>query len=159
VIHVSTTIAQRLLERLEGVRRTGRGWSARCPAHEDRSASLSIAVGDDGRLLVHCFAGCAAADVVGLAGLTLGDLFESRATYATSGTRTELAEQARKANWSAALRMLDFEARIVLVAASDLRAGTPISDADLSRLGLAIERISDARSHFAPAPRFRPAII
>ena len=41
-------------------RRTGNGnWQARCPAHADRSPSLSIGVGSDGRILLHCLAGCA----------------------------------------------------------------------------------------------------
>ncbi len=38
--------------------------TARCPAHEDRSPSLSLRDGDDGRLLVHCFAGCAGREVL-----------------------------------------------------------------------------------------------
>jgi hypothetical protein len=47
------------LARLDGVRRAGTGWTARCPAHEDHVPSLSVGVGVDGRLLLHCFAGCA----------------------------------------------------------------------------------------------------
>jgi hypothetical protein len=47
-----------VLGRLDGVRRTRRGWSARCPSHRDRSPSLSIAEGIGGRLLLHCHAGC-----------------------------------------------------------------------------------------------------
>ena len=39
-------------------RRSGDGWVARCPAHSDRRPSLSICHGADGRLLLHCFAGC-----------------------------------------------------------------------------------------------------
>lgn len=35
-----------------------------CPVHEDREPSLSISDGNDGRLLVHCFAGCDATDVL-----------------------------------------------------------------------------------------------
>jgi hypothetical protein len=45
-----------VLERLEGVRRSGRGWTARCPAHNDHRPSLSIAAGHEGRILLHCFA-------------------------------------------------------------------------------------------------------
>lgn len=68
--------ADRLLSRLEGVRQTGPGrWIAKCPAHEDRSPSLSIRELTDGQLLLRDFAGCAAADVVQAAGLTLADLF------------------------------------------------------------------------------------
>jgi putative DNA primase/helicase len=45
-------------------RRNGNGWLVRCPVPShgkgrgDRSPSLSVADGDDGRLLVRCFAGC-----------------------------------------------------------------------------------------------------
>ena len=46
--------ATELLPRLEGVRKTGTGWSSRCPGHNDRNASLSVAEGDDGRVLLKC---------------------------------------------------------------------------------------------------------
>jgi hypothetical protein len=41
-----------------GGRRTGVGWMAPCPAHDDREPSLSIRHGDDGKVLVRCHAGC-----------------------------------------------------------------------------------------------------
>lgn len=41
-----------------GGRRAGGGWMARCPAHDDREPSLSIQHADDGKVLVHCHAGC-----------------------------------------------------------------------------------------------------
>jgi hypothetical protein len=44
-------------------RRSGRGWMTRCPAHQDRGPSLRIDE-RDGRLLVHCHAGCVQADVI-----------------------------------------------------------------------------------------------
>ena len=47
-----------------GARRQARGWIARCPAHKDRSPSLSINVTTDGRPLVKCFAGCTQAQVI-----------------------------------------------------------------------------------------------
>lgn len=46
-----------LVERLAG-RRNGTGYQARCPAHDDRQASLSIGEGDGGNVLLHCHAGC-----------------------------------------------------------------------------------------------------
>ena len=63
------------LSRLEGVRRSGAGYVARCPAHDDRRASLSVAEGDDGRILLTCFAGCDTQAVCAALGLTLADLF------------------------------------------------------------------------------------
>lgn len=65
----------RVLAALAAVRQSGASYGARCPAHEDRQASLSIAVGTDGRVLVKCHAGCSAEQIVAAAGLTLGDLF------------------------------------------------------------------------------------
>lgn len=44
-------------------KKTGRGWMVCCPAHEDRTPSLSLADGREGKLLYYCFAGCQASDV------------------------------------------------------------------------------------------------
>src|SRR5262249_26871858 len=72
--------AAALLERLRGVRRTRLGqWIARCPAHDDRRPSLSIGERDDGRVLLHCFAGCAVGDVLRTIGLDYSALFPDRA--------------------------------------------------------------------------------
>ena len=54
-----------LLARLERVKQTAPGqWRARCPAHESKGLTLSIGEADSGAALVHCFAGCGAADVL-----------------------------------------------------------------------------------------------
>jgi hypothetical protein len=64
------------LNRLEGVKAAASGWMARCPGHDDRKASLSIADrGGDGGILLHCQAGCETSDVVQAMGLTWSDLF------------------------------------------------------------------------------------
>ena len=41
-----------------GARKGGGGWVVRCPAHDDREPSLAISVGDEGKVLVYCHAGC-----------------------------------------------------------------------------------------------------
>ncbi len=66
------------LAKLEGVHESGGGWVARCPAHGDDNPSLSIARGEDGRILVHCHAGCSAAEVVQSMGLKLADLMPEK---------------------------------------------------------------------------------
>jgi hypothetical protein len=59
--HIGTT--------LKG-RRNGNGWLVRCPCPNhgkgrgDRFPSLSVADGDDGRLLLRCFAGCEFVDIL-----------------------------------------------------------------------------------------------
>jgi putative DNA primase/helicase len=68
-----------LLGRLEGVRRAGpSSWMARCPAHPDRNPSLSVSV-KEGKLLLHCFAGCPAEAVLNAVGLSWRDLWEGEA--------------------------------------------------------------------------------
>jgi hypothetical protein len=47
-----------------GGRNAGGGWIARCPAHDDRAPSLSIAKARGGKVLVHCHAGCDQRDVI-----------------------------------------------------------------------------------------------
>lgn len=69
------------LSRLKKVRKNGKDYIACCPAHDDRSPSLTIAEKDDGRILLHCFAGCAADEVVGAVGLELKDLMPETPLY------------------------------------------------------------------------------
>jgi len=71
---------QRFLEQLDTVKASGDGWTARCPAHDDRHASLTVAVGEEGRVLVCCHAGdgCPVDRIVAALGLTEADLFERR---------------------------------------------------------------------------------
>src|SRR5262245_1589768 len=64
-----------LLTQLDGVRPNGSGWIARCPGHDDQHASLSIHEGDDGRVLLKCFAGCETERIVAALGRQMRDLF------------------------------------------------------------------------------------
>ncbi|MCL5281434.1 MAG: AAA family ATPase [Planctomycetes bacterium] len=68
------TPTELILSKLPQAKPSGKGWTARCPAHDDRRASLSIAAGDDGRALVHCHAGCTPEAVASALGLALADL-------------------------------------------------------------------------------------
>ena len=73
-----------LLQRLDGVRPAGGGYVARCPVPDhgrgrgDRSPSLNVGTGDDGRVLVKCMAGCPTAAVLDAVGLTMAALFPPR---------------------------------------------------------------------------------
>lgn len=63
-----------LLAQLQGVVRSGDGWTARCPAHDDRHNSLSIHH-RDGRWLLRCHAGCGWQDIIGALRIDAADLF------------------------------------------------------------------------------------
>ena len=69
---------------LEGLRKQAGGYLAHCPAHEDHAPSLSIGEGDDGRILLHCWAGCETRDIVAALGLRWSDLFPA----CVGGSRT-----------------------------------------------------------------------
>jgi len=64
-----------ILSRLDRVKRVSGGYMARCPVHDDKNPSLSITEGDDGRVLLKCFAGCSTEEIVKALGLTMSDLF------------------------------------------------------------------------------------
>jgi len=67
------------LRRLRVVFRNGNKATAFCPAHDDRNnPSLSVGVGEDGKVLLHCFVGCTFEDIISAMGLEQPDLFESR---------------------------------------------------------------------------------
>lgn len=63
------------LDKLQGVRKTSRGYSARCPAHADRSPSLSLKETSNGDILLHCFASCEFGDILAALGLEAKDCF------------------------------------------------------------------------------------
>jgi putative DNA primase/helicase len=66
--------AEALIARLQGVRRNGHGWQALCPAHADKNPSLSIHL-RDGRILLHCHAGCPQEAVLKALGVATRELF------------------------------------------------------------------------------------
>src|SRR5688500_12733337 len=70
----------RVLERLARVTKAGRGFIARCPAHDDGRPSLKIDRGDDGRVLLKCYAGCELESILEAIELTAADLFEPKPT-------------------------------------------------------------------------------
>jgi putative DNA primase/helicase len=65
-----------VLSRFRGVRRVGNGYMALCPAHADKSQSLS-ATERDGKVLLYCHAGCSLESILGEAGVGMHDLFTS----------------------------------------------------------------------------------
>lgn len=137
---------ERLLDRLDGVQRYGKGCRARCPACGGESRKLSLTQGDDGRVLLHCFAGCEPQSVLVAVGLSVNDLFVQRIEADMSpAQRLELREAARQAQWRAALDVLQIELGVVHIAARQIAAGAPLTADDLHRVGMACDRIRGAR--------------
>lgn len=106
----ATADIQRVVDALERhgcqPKRTGDGYAARCPAHEDSTPSLTVGYGRDGRIVFTCWASCTKQAIVDALGLQWSDLFPPRqngnaeivATYAYQRRdRTLLMEVVRKA--------------------------------------------------------------
>lgn len=75
---------------VQNARAAGDGFTARCPAHDDRRASLSFRDGERG-LLVKCHAGCSIEAIADALGLRVADLFEDNGAKAASPSRSVMA--------------------------------------------------------------------
>jgi hypothetical protein len=138
--------AARLLDRLECVKQRAPGrWLARCPAHPDRSPSLSVRELEDGRLLVHDFGGCEVGDVLRALGLTFSDLFPH--ALRPSGITGSRGFGVVRIPARDLLEIISEETSVVAILAADLLDGRVIGRADWQRLALAVARIHRARDH------------
>jgi len=129
--------AAALLDRLQGVRGVGPGrWVANCPAHADRSPSLSVRELDDGRVLIHDFAGCEVDAILDAIDLTISELFppRDRAVHAVKGT---------KRPWSAQqlLALAEREIRVATFIISDVVERRSLNRDEIQRLVLAAGRL------------------
>lgn len=137
--------AATVLDRLDRVKQTGPGrWIARCPAHEDRSPSLSIRETDDGRVLLHCFAGCDPGDAMAAIGLEMKDLFAQPLGHhvAPSHSSTPARDM---------LVLLDHEITVAVLILDDVITRRTINERQLQRLMQASARIGQARDIAAPS--------
>lgn len=110
--------------------------SACCPAHEDKGPSLSIRETPDGAVLLHCFGGCAVADVVAAMGLRMSDLFPPR-----ERPRNAPRKIARTLTPGQALELIEQECTLVAVAAGIVADGRALSESDRQRLMQAAGRV------------------
>lgn len=131
-----------LLERLEKVCATGPGrWIACCPAHADHSPSLSICELGDGRILLHCFAGCQTHGVLAAIGLEFSNLFPEPLPGAKGkGHRPEYHP------FPAAdiLACLEHDLIVALLILSDVVYGIPPTQESANRIAVIAGRISAA---------------
>ncbi len=122
---------KRVLAKVAKVKRAGDGWCACCPAHEDRTPSLSISVSDDDRVLLCCHAGCTIEAICEAIGLSTRDLYpaaragESAVSGFDTMTQAVAAMAARRGTPAAGVwRYADATGRIIGAAVRfDIREG------------------------------------
>ena len=131
-----------VLHRLDRVKSTGPGkWQALCPAHDDKRPSLSIKEADDHRVLLKCWSGCGAAEIVSALGLSLADLFPGdRRSLHQHGT----APVRRPFDYRDALTGIAHETLVARLIIEAVNSGEDVDADALDRLALAETRISDA---------------
>lgn len=130
--------ADKLLSRLQRVRRTGPGrWIASSPTREDRHPSLAIRELDDGRVLVHDFGGDDVSQVLSAVSLDLADLYPARRESTMKPTR-------RPFNASDVLALVAFETSVAVVVCSDVLRSRAVSSGDFDRLLISAQRLSHA---------------
>ena len=126
-----------LLNKLEKVARLGDGrYKALCPAHADKTPSLAIKEAD-GRLLLHCFAGCGTADVLASVGLSFSDVMPSQ-------VKGHFKKDKKPFYAIDVLGIVKFEAILTYIFASDMAKGAKLTKQESDRLKLAAARINHA---------------
>jgi len=122
---------------LEKVKNTGDGkWLACCPAHNDKSPSLAIKLTEDGKILIHCFAGCDVNSIVSSIGLTLADLMPDNPSY-------KKGSKLPKFNKYELFDRLTYESIILCLAIRQLINNEPLTLDDQKRVLKAEETIND----------------
>jgi len=133
-----------LLSRLDRVSGKEGRWIAKCPAHDDRSPSLSIGVGDDGRVLIHCFAGCSPVSIVNAVGLELSQLYHQDPRYYEARRH----ERRVRPDYRGLLFFLLRKMYVLSIAAKKLEEGKPFTDdewATLHEVTMHLERVKHVR--------------
>lgn len=128
-----------ILSRLEKVRSTGRGtWIACCPAHDDRSPSMTLRECDDGRILAHCFGGCDIGAIVDAVGLGWDEWFPDKPQ--------EFARPIRRPfPVGDVLEALAGDSMLIAVTVANMAHGEKIAPEDYVALVSAAGRIQEAR--------------
>jgi hypothetical protein len=107
-----------------------------CPAHNDKTASLSIKNLPDERILIHCFAGCAANDILEAVGLTFDDIVPKRLG--------DFKPVSKPFNPYAVLKAISNETLLVALAGLEVANGKTLPQEDKDRLMIAVNRLREA---------------
>lgn len=126
-----------VLERVQKARKVSAdSYMACCPAHDDKSPSMRITQ-RDGRVLIHCMAGCTPDDILDAIGLKWNDLYEDKWDAAKAAAFAQKTRMPR-------IDPLDHERTIIEIALSDDAKGKKFSMEDRARIELALERLEAA---------------
>lgn len=134
------------LSRLDHVTPTKRGWQARCPAHADKNPSLSIREGEEGRIVLHDFAGCAPSEICAAVGLTVADLFADHGRSRKDIRRDKAEREAKRARKEKEFKETGARLDAVREAERLIRCARNIDTSDWSdaTMDAALNRLADS---------------
>ena len=134
--------AEALLDRLDGVRQVAAGrWRASCPAHQGTNHDvLSIAETGDGTVLLKCFHGCAASDIVAAVGLQLSDLFP-RVEWQATGVHHARPRRRPRVDWPALILACERDLIVCKILLNAVSNREPITDSDAIAASAAATRV------------------
>lgn len=129
----STSPVETLLNHLDGVRHIGGSkWLARCPAHEDRTPSLSIRETEEGTVLLNDFGGCSPGEVLSALGLEFMDLYPGPLAHHVKGRKRPRQKP------SDVLAAVSHALTVVSLADSKLAQGEPLNSDERESVGKAL---------------------
>lgn len=141
-------IVKDILAKLANVRHGSKGWTARCPGHDDRENSLSVGSGTDDRVLLKCFAGCSAEEIMAALGLTVADLFPDCNGLQWNTRRSPSPGRSLPVSGVTGLHVPLSTNRVAGLDVVTLAAAKQLRPGDLQQFGL-----SDSRRHGTRAVR------
>ena len=129
-----------ILPKLEKVK-AGRGrgqWLACCPAHQDRDPSLALKELSDGMVMLHCWSGCDAREIVNAIGLDMRSLYPPEPEPIQGRNVKPAMPHWRRQQF---VDFLNFERLIMAIVRADFKAGRFISKVNLTRYFESVYRI------------------
>ena len=123
-----------ILSRLSKVAsRSNDEWLACCPAHEDKTPSLAIRQSSDGKILLHCFAGCSIEEITDALGLSLNKLFPDNGF-----NHNDYHHQLKQSQYK---EILSNEQLVVAIAEAEIKRNHKLNAENTGRHLLALSRI------------------
>lgn len=115
-------------------------WQVLCPAHADKTPSLIITECPDNRLLLKCWTGCTASEIVSAIGLELKDLFkyEAKSIYTTGNYHNTYKKLPSK-------KAIVHEQLIIQIAEIQINQGQVLAEPDKARYLLALKRLQELK--------------
>jgi len=127
-----------VVSKLHGVKQRGSVYSAKCPAHDDRNASLAVKRGEDGRALVHCFAGCSLPEILAPLGIAERELFADASTPTAPKPKAKLKTVHATAEKAAAAFLWGLHKRPGVPQTYTHKEGYEYTDAEGNRVAVAL---------------------